>query len=99
MRNRRKEHVVDQSELPDPSGPPRRVVRERSFGDKFAGAVIRLVSASAVVFTLVAISSPPLLGSTRSAKLEWQRRQRLVEQAVAAESGKQSEPTADSLRS
>lgn len=91
-------HVVDPCDLPDPSGPPQPTVHAPSLGEKVGVAALRFVGAGAVVLTLVAINNPPLLGSTRSAKLEWQRRQGLIEEAVAANAAEQSEPSPDSLR-
>lgn len=81
--------MSDQS-LPDPSGHPNPVADAVSFLGNAAATVLAM-GACALVVAAIAV---PTMGATRSAKLQWQERNRQAEEAIkkAEAAAQQADP-------
>jgi len=70
----------------DPAGPPVPVARTaESAGPGLMTSLLTVIAGSGVLLTMCSLTTQSCRGATRSARLEWERRQAQIEQAIAAD--------------
>ena len=67
--------------MPDPSGPPQAAGRNEAAMSVLGGAGIALVAIGGLMVPMFATTTHTM-GSTRSAKLQWENRQQEIRQAI-----------------
>lgn len=70
--------------VPDPSGPPTPVEAADPVLNTISALGVGAVAVAGLCLAAMA-TTRPTMGATRSAKLEWERRQAQVEQAIQAQ--------------
>jgi hypothetical protein len=83
---------LKKAEVPDPNGPPVPVADGPS-GVGAAMTAITVLACGGVAFVLFGGLTHQSCGATRSAKLQWEQRQALVDQAVDEELARRQTPT------
>ena len=94
--------MQDDKQLPedldalDPAGPPVPVVESQPKSQRPAGpmtGLLTVIAGSGALLSMCALTTTQTCGATRSAQIEWERRQAEIERAIAEE-----EPAAEIAR-
>jgi hypothetical protein len=77
----------------DPAGPPVPVTGTAEFaGPGLMTSLLTVIAGSGVLLTMCSLTTQRCAGATRSARIEWERRQAQIEQAIAADEALWAEP-------